>query len=230
MSTVDFVVFVVMALSIALSVLRGLVREILTLVAWTGAVFAVLYGLPIIRPIVRGMFANETTADIAGGAFLGILTLVLLSIAAHYIGKAIKKSGLTAVDRGLGAFFGAGRGALLLCLAYIFVQTLWAPDLPDWLKLAKSQPMLAQGADKVRDELPKNVQAMLEQKTEDDTAKVKTEVPPEKPGDTDDQDAGDAKKPAKPPAEGYKPRERSEMDNLIEKSDTLPATNNTTTK
>ncbi len=216
MSTVDFVVLVVMALSIALSVLRGLVREILTIVAWGGAIMAVIFGLPVLRPVGRSLFANETTADIATAAFLGILTLVVLSVGAHYVGKVIKRSGLGPVDRTLGAVFGAARGALLLCLAFIFIQTLWAPTLPDWLNDARSRPLLAKGADKVRDVLPQSIKDMLDKKTDDDDAKVKTEVPPEKPDDAGDDTAP---KSAKPPAEGYKDDERGDMNKLIEQND-----------
>ena len=98
------------------------------------------------------------------------------------------------------------------------MQELWTP-LPDWLASAKSQPLLARGADKLRGALPEDMQAMLDKKTQDDDAKVKTEVPPEKPEDADDVGDSGEKKPAEPPEEGYKPKERNDLGNLIEKSD-----------
>jgi membrane protein required for colicin V production len=222
MSTVDFVVLIIMVLSIALAVLRGFVREVLTIVAWAGAVFAVLYGLPILKPVGRKLFADETTADIATGAFLGIMTLVLLSVAAHYFGKLIKKSGLTPVDRVLGAVFGAARAALLLCLAYVLIDTMSDNTPPAWMMAAKSQPYLAQGADKLMAALPPSVTDMLKSGKETDKDE-NTELPPEKPvgtgkGDTDDDTADTPDKGA-----GYHETERDSMDKLIEKNEPAKA-------
>ncbi len=210
MSTVDFVVVIVMILSILLAVLRGFTREVLTIVAWVGAIFAVIWGLPLIRPVVQGMFADATTADIAGGAFLGILTLVILSLISHQIGKAVKKSGLGPVDRSLGGVFGALRGAVLLCLIYILLESLLQPTLPSWLTEAKFQPWLASGAEKLKSILPPEMRDMLESKPEKpptDTG-VPTETPPEKPGDK----AGE-------PERGYPSQERGDMERLIEKNE-----------
>ena len=55
MTWVDLVVLAVLAVSALLAFLRGLVREVLGLAAWVGAIFAGVWALPRVRPRVPGM-------------------------------------------------------------------------------------------------------------------------------------------------------------------------------
>ncbi len=229
MSTVDFVVAVMMGLSILLAVLRGFTREVLTIIAFVGAVAAVVYGLPVARPVFRGMFEDQTTADIAAGALLGIVTLVVLSVISHRIAKSVNKAGLGMVDRTLGAGFGVLRAGLVLCILYIGLQWAYPEHLPDAVTEARSTPLIAKASGKLVAMLPESVQSEIKP-SEDKDKKAKAEARDDIDKATDTvKDAKDAviapappEKPAEKPAEkpsdaGYDKSDRGSLDKLIQK-------------
>ena len=220
MNSIDFIVVLLMVVSIAIAVLRGFTREVLTIAAWLGAILAVLYGLPLIRPVMQGLFQSPTMADVAGGAGLFFITLVILSLISNQIGKAVKKSGLGPIDRSLGAFFGAARGAVLLSLLYILIDNV----APTYLEAAKFGPMLAQGADYLKSIAPPEFAGIpLKDIDKKHEAPVAPEKPDEeKPGSDKTEPASNKATaplpPDKPAAEpeGYKLPERGDLDQLIQ--------------
>ena len=79
LNVVDLAVIAVILISGALALWRGLVREVLSLAAWTGAAFATVYFFPALRPWMHSHIKNEFGADIATG-----LTLFCVSLAGLY--------------------------------------------------------------------------------------------------------------------------------------------------
>jgi membrane protein required for colicin V production len=213
MNSVDFLVIVIMLLSILLAVMRGFTREVLTIVAWIGAALAVMFGLPVATPLFEKMFESPSMARIVAGAVLGLVTLIILSLISNQIGKAIKRSGLGPIDRSLGAFFGAARGAILVCLIYILLESLMQP-LPAWMEQAKLEPLLAEGADYLKSIAPSEIAGVLPNKAEDvlPNDKNETEVPDALPG-----------APLPPePGHGYHDKERNGMNDLLDNTAPLP--------
>ena len=120
MSIFDYAVLSILLISIIVSVLRGLVREILSLFGWVAAfVVASLFaseaaaglpsviGLPILRFIVAFLLL------LLGGAL--VMALVNWGIL-----RAIAAAGLDLADRGLGGLFGLARG-LVIIVALVMV-------------------------------------------------------------------------------------------------------------
>ncbi|HUN40677.1 MAG TPA: CvpA family protein, partial [Acetobacteraceae bacterium] len=64
-------------------------------------------------------FGNSYWVDPATLAVIFIISLILLMIVAHLIGRAVRHSPLGGLDRTLGLVFGLARGAAVLILAYI---------------------------------------------------------------------------------------------------------------
>jgi hypothetical protein len=62
----------------------------------------------------------------------------------------VRGSALTAVDRSLGLLFGLVRGAILVSLAYMLI--LWGD--PNMLRGARTTPMMARGAEILRNIAP----------------------------------------------------------------------------
>ena len=159
MSTVDFFVIVVMILSIILAVLRGFTREVLTIVGFIGSALAVIYGLPIVGPLFQNWFKDPTTAQIAAGLVLGLVTLIVISLISHQLAKGISKVGLGMVDHMLGAVFGAARAALVLCLCFIAIRWVSGGNIPAVIADAKSTPLIAKTSDRLVALLPEKIQA-----------------------------------------------------------------------
>lgn len=143
----DLVVIVVILLSAIFALVRGFVHEVLAVGAWLGAALATLFAFPFAQPFTRQYIAIPLVADIATGAAIFLVVLVALSILTHWISGKVQESSLGPLDRSLGLLFGLARGAILVCLAWIFlVYIMPRQDHPRWINEARSLPLVEQGA------------------------------------------------------------------------------------
>jgi membrane protein required for colicin V production len=143
----DLAVIIVVVASGLLALVRGFFREILSVAAWVGAFFSTLYGHAFVEPFARQLIASPEGAFFAGIAGTFVVSLLVLSIAMHYISAALQHRSLSAVDRSLGLLFGLLRGAVLVSLSYL-VLLWWQPEgqLPSAVAAARTQPLLERGA------------------------------------------------------------------------------------
>jgi membrane protein required for colicin V production len=157
MNWVDLVVLGMIAISGLLAFMRGLVREVLGLGAWVvAAIVASPYGVfPYIDPWVRKQINDTTVADAVAIGVVFIVVLIVLSMIAGALSNAVQGVGLGGLDRTLGLVFGVGRGALLLCVAYILAGLAVAVDQwPAPILEARSLPTVYRGADWLAAQLP----------------------------------------------------------------------------
>ena len=149
MSLLDIIVLVVVLLSGVLAFARGMIKELLSLIGWLAAALAVLYGLPVFRPLARQVIAEPTVSDIVAGGLIFVVVLVLFALASGKISEKVKKSHFGALDRTLGLLFGVARGFVLLSLAYLLLTNwVFKPDeQPQWVESAQTRPVLQAGAD-----------------------------------------------------------------------------------
>ena len=111
MTWVDLVVFGFLAISGLLAFVRGLVREVLGIGAWIGAVAAGFMALPQMRKMVSTWFSTPEWVDPVSFIVIFLITLIMLMLIARIIGGAVRRSALGGVDRTLGLVFGLVRGA-----------------------------------------------------------------------------------------------------------------------
>lgn len=153
----DIAILGILLLSGLLALLRGFVHEVLSFAAWVGAALVTLYAFPTFQPYARQVIAVQLIADIATGAAIFLLSLIVFSMLARALGHKVQESGLSALDRTLGLAFGLVRGAVIVCLAWLFFAWL-VPEAehPDWVKEAKALPIVKQGAEALRDLVPQS--------------------------------------------------------------------------
>jgi membrane protein required for colicin V production len=139
----DMIVLAVMLVSGLLAMVRGFMREILSIAAWGAAAIVTLYSFNKLLPTAKTYFNNDTVATIAviAGVFIG--TLIVVSIVTVRISDMILDSRIGALDRTLGFLFGLARGLLIVVVAFLFFNWL-VPDKgqPDWVRSAKSKAVL----------------------------------------------------------------------------------------
>ncbi len=140
----DIVLIAVMLVSGLLAMVRGFMREVLSIIAWIVAAGATLYSYSKLLPYARQYFNNDVVATVAvvGGVFL--LTLIVVSILTVRISDMVLDSRVGALDRTLGFLFGLARGLVIVVVAVLFFTWL-VPDRsqPEWVKSAKSRVVLA---------------------------------------------------------------------------------------
>jgi membrane protein required for colicin V production len=119
MTWVDLIVLAVLAVSALLAFMRGLVREVLGLGAWAGAVFVAIWALPRARPQFQQWIGDSPWADLATFGAIFLITLIVLMIVSSWISGVVRNSPISGLDRSLGLVFGVVRGAALVVIAYI---------------------------------------------------------------------------------------------------------------
>ncbi|MGE0736485.1 MAG: CvpA family protein [Alphaproteobacteria bacterium] len=175
MTILDGVVLAVVLLSGILAFARGMVREVFSLAAWILAGIAVLYGLPPARPYAREYISHPLISDIATGAVIFIVVLVVATLIGSAIAGAVKKSTLSPVDRALGFCFGVVRGAILVSLAYLLLGWAFrADEQPKWIADAKTKPLLETGSKLLADLAPAGFLEMGAQTIKDAKDKLST--------------------------------------------------------
>ncbi|HLT78334.1 MAG TPA: CvpA family protein [Ferrovibrio sp.] len=143
---VDLIVIVVLLLSALLALFRGIVKEVLSILGWVAALAATYFFFPVARDIARSYIESRIFADIAAGAALFLPTLILCSLATHWISEQVRASAVSAVDRSLGFLFGLARGALIVIVAWWVTDRLIPPPTqPVWLLEARTRPLAVAG-------------------------------------------------------------------------------------
>lgn len=163
MTWVDGVVLAVLLISAGLAYYRGLVREVLGVGAWAGAIVLAIVLEPTTRPIALQYVQPPWLATgVAVGAVFLVVLIVLKIIIAWIAGK-VQRSMLSGVDRTLGMLFGLARGAFIVVLAYI-AGGLVLPVSDQWpepVRTARSLPYAADGAGWVAAQLPPDFRPRL---------------------------------------------------------------------
>jgi len=151
----DIVLIVVMLVSALLAMVRGFMREVLSITAWVLAAAATLYSYGKLLPFAKQYFNNDIVAAVAviGGVFL--VTLLVVSVLTIRVSDMVLDSRVGALDRTLGFLFGLARGLIIVVIAYMFFDWL-VPDRskPDWVLHAKSKVVLSSAGDWLKAQLP----------------------------------------------------------------------------
>lgn len=102
----------------------------------------------------------------ATAAVIFVVTLGICTAISYFTSQSLRESRLNAVDRSLGFGFGLLRAVILLALAYLMVAFVWEPaDRPEWIKQAKSRPVLESAASMIKNILPGDIDIQV---TEDE--------------------------------------------------------------
>jgi len=142
-TVLDIVLLAVMLVSGLLAMIRGFMREILSIGAWGVAALATLYSYSRVLPIAKQYVASDMVAAGASVGAVFLLTLLIVSIITARISDMVLDSRIGALDRTLGFLFGLGRGLLIVVVAFLFFTWL-VPDhsQPQWVRDAKSKVVL----------------------------------------------------------------------------------------
>jgi len=122
-----------------LSLWRGFVREIISLIGLVAAFFAASRTSGMVADMMHGWIPNTTAANIAGFTLVFVAVMVVVALVGALIRKLVDMADLTATDRTLGMFFGLARGLLLIGLFFLIYTSYTKPDSP-WMKKSMLTP------------------------------------------------------------------------------------------
>lgn len=132
MSWLDIIIVGVIALSALISLIRGFVKESISLISWIVAgIVAFRYFSPM-ADLLEPFVASPTVRGIAGFALLFISTLVIGAIVNFIMSQLVSKTGLSGTDKALGVVFGGARGVLIVTMIVLLASLTPMPEAQWW--------------------------------------------------------------------------------------------------
>lgn len=189
---VDLVVIGVILISALLASLRGFTREVLAIGSWVVAAIVAYLTYKQITPFVVQQFPSlkSPIPEVIAGAGMFFITLIIAYILTGKLSDMILDSRIGALDRTLGFIFGALRGFLLMVIGFLFFQFFAGKESNTYLDSAKTKPMLATSAERLKGLIPEDLDSYLNL----------NKLRPAKPGDAPkDGDAPAGGVPVTPP-------------------------------
>jgi membrane protein required for colicin V production len=155
LTLLDIGLLVVMLISGILAMVRGFMREILSIAAWLIAAVVTLYGYARLEVYVRDYVTNDLLAKAIAIGGLFLITLLIVSLFTVKISDLVLDSRVGALDRSLGFLFGLARGLVIMVVAFLFFAWLVpAKSQPDWVTNARSRVVLQATGDWLLSILP----------------------------------------------------------------------------
>ncbi|HEV7803311.1 MAG TPA: CvpA family protein [Burkholderiales bacterium] len=143
MTLFDYAVLIIIGSSVVVSVMRGLVREVLALAGWVIAFLAANALSGIVAEWFVSFIRDGSVRTLTAFVAVFIVTLILASLLGLAVSRLLKSAGLGLEDRLLGGFFGFARG-MLIVLTLVLLSGLTAlPRQPAWSDAMLSPPLEA---------------------------------------------------------------------------------------
>jgi len=159
-SWLDIILIIIMLVSGFLAMVRGFTREVLSIFSWAMAAVAALYFTPRYASVLDPYIDNPSIAQIVFAAAVFIVTLIIVSLITFRISDKVLDSRVGALDRTLGFIFGLARGFLLVAIVFILFTAL-ARDQPEWVRNARSYPILQKTQVAIESLLPQHPEEYL---------------------------------------------------------------------
>ncbi len=141
MTILDYVVLGIIFVSILVSIMRGFVREILSLAGWVIAFMAAGSFTGQFEPMLPSSITGESLRILIAFVVVFISVLLVMMLVTMLLSSAIKSIGLGFIDRLLGAFFGFLRGFVVVMILVLIAGLTGLPKQPFWQQALLNRPL-----------------------------------------------------------------------------------------
>lgn len=131
MTVVDVVVIFVICLSALFSLIRGFVKEAISLTTWIVAIWLAATFASKLAAVLPLSIESEAVRQTVGFGVLFILSLMLGALINMLVSQVVKKTGLSGADRIFGVVFGVLRGGLIV-VVFVVIGGMTALPEADW--------------------------------------------------------------------------------------------------
>ena len=141
MTIFDLVVLIIFIVSVLLSIVRGIVRESLSLVGWVVAYMVARIFAKDFVNVLPLSITDDSLRMVISYVAVFLAVLIVMSMVTMLASALIRTVGLGLVDRSLGALFGFARGLLVVLLLVLSAGLTTLPQEPFWKKALLSKPL-----------------------------------------------------------------------------------------
>jgi membrane protein required for colicin V production len=173
MTGFDIIVLIIVGLAAIGGFSRGFLQEVLSLLAWVLAIFAIHYLHTDLTQLLFSYIGSPTSSAILAFTLLLLIPYAAMKVIAGNVGKVSRNSVIGPIDRVLGFGFGAIKGVIIVVIAFSLVvlgyDMVWGPTgRPAWIKEARTYAFINAGSEA----LVQLIQERREQLREDDDAGI----------------------------------------------------------
>jgi len=152
MTGFDIAVLLLVGLSGVTGFMRGFVQEILGLLAWAFALFAINRLHTPMAEFFDPPIGTHSGAAILAFAVLLLVPYAVVKLVANWAGKRSRASVLGPIDRVIGLGFGAVKGMIIVVLAFSVLvlgyDTVWGEQgRPAWISNARTYQFVNAGSE-----------------------------------------------------------------------------------
>lgn len=122
---VDYGIVSIIILSMLISLVRGFVREALSLVTWVGAIWIGIHFYAKVSLWLQPYISASPLRMAAAFFLLFACSLLVGSIISFVLVQFIHKTGLSGTDRSLGLVFGLGRGFVVVAVGLLMISMMF---------------------------------------------------------------------------------------------------------
>ncbi len=141
MTVFDYLFLTVLALSAVVGMWRGLVSEVMSLVAWVVALLAAWRYAGVAADLLHGQIVDPAWRHVAGFALIFVAVLIVAALLRFLLREILRAIGLGAADRLFGAFFGLARGLAIAFVVVLLGGLIGVAREPWWANALFAPPL-----------------------------------------------------------------------------------------
>lgn len=161
MNGADLVIVGILLVSVVVSLVRGFIKEVFSILVWVAAIFAAFQVAGPLAGALEPIIDLPSARIIVAFAAVFVLVLVVGGLISFLVGKMVEKTGLSPTDRLFGGLFGLARGLVIVVLAVLLLRVTPFTQDP-WWNDSRLLPTFEAMAEQARVWLPESVRGLLD--------------------------------------------------------------------
>ena len=132
MIIIDIAILAIVFVSLSIGLVRGFIREILSLFSWLGALWIAYTNATTGAGYLENYITQLPFRVVIAFAGIFVVSLILFSIISHLLYRLLAVAGISGIDRSLGLLFGLLRGVVIVALLIVVAAFMDFTSKPWW--------------------------------------------------------------------------------------------------